>query len=108
MSVGGVNMNGAAPAGTPGEGVNPQIRALEQKLQQLTQEKQKAAKAQDSKKSKNLDEQIQQIRRQIAELSRKSGANRTNNAAQTEDAKSILNDANPATAPSGRNLDELV
>lgn len=99
-------MGGSAPSNAAGGSSNSQLRALEQRLQQLTQEKQKAVKAQNSEQAKKLDVQIQEIRRQIAELSGKeNSAKPAENQDQNQEQAKL--EKNP-TDPSGRKLDELV
>ena len=73
MNISGISPSASpAPANTnsPAGGADSQIKALEQKLQQLTKEKGKAVKAKDEDKAKKIEEQIQEIKKQIAELKR--------------------------------------
>ena len=66
----GVNAVGAGipvTAGSFGGGDDFRIKALEQKLQQLNQEKKKAVQNKDEEKVKKLEEQIENVKRQRSE-----------------------------------------
>ena len=58
-------------AGFSGGGSNPRLKALEQKLQQLTQEKKKAEEIKDEDNVRSLEQQIQNVKRQIEQLKKK-------------------------------------
>ncbi len=103
MNIKGVNMGGAPQAKMPDDSGNAQARALEQQLQQLTQEKKVAMKAQNNEKAKRLENQIQQIRKQLAQLNSK--ASKPERARESSQQTQV--EKNP-TDPSGRKLDELV
>lgn len=54
-----------------GGGSDVRLKALEQKLLQLNQEKEKAIRNKDEEKVKKIEQQIENVRRQIEQLKRK-------------------------------------
>jgi len=54
-----------------GGGGDSRLKALEQKLQKLNQEKEKAVRNHDEEKVKKLEQQIENVKRQIEQLKRK-------------------------------------
>ena len=58
--------NGAVPKGAGGD--NPQIKALEQKLQRLNKEKKEADQNHDAEKVKELEKEIQAAQQKLERL----------------------------------------
>lgn len=72
MSVNPVNMSPSAVGfGGGAEGGSTRIKALEQKLQKLKEDKQKAVQEKDADKEKKLEKEIQKVEQQIEQLKRK-------------------------------------
>ncbi|MEY8336586.1 hypothetical protein AALB16_00935 [Lachnospiraceae bacterium 62-35] len=70
-----VNATGQNPLATGADlsngSTNPRIKALEQKLQQLNNEKKKAVQEHDEEKAQKLEKEIQELRKQIEQLKQK-------------------------------------
>lgn len=62
------SMNGADFSGG---GSDPRLKALEQKLQKLTQEKKRAVRNKDGEKVKQLEQEIENVKKQIEQLKKK-------------------------------------
>lgn len=75
MSVNGINPNlssaPVSPNAVNGSGKNPQLAALEQKLQRLTNEKKAAIRNKDKEKEQKLEQEIQAVKQQIEQLKKK-------------------------------------
>ncbi|MCI8660968.1 MAG: hypothetical protein HFG54_12130 [Lachnospiraceae bacterium] len=75
MAINGINPSIPASAGAPpnigGSGKNPQLAALEQKLQRLNNEKEKAIRNKDKEKERKLEQEIQAVKQKIAQLKQK-------------------------------------
>ncbi len=106
MNINGINpsaLPNPANANSPAGGADSQIRALEQKLLQLTNEKEKAVEAKDEEKAKKIEKQIQGIKKQIAELKRQE-----NKEDEKEKDRSSVQAEKAKESGMGRYLDESV
>lgn len=74
-----MDINGISPSipaantmgGPQGSGKDPQLSALEQKLNRLTNEKKQAVRNKDKDKERKLEQEIQAVKQQIAQLKQK-------------------------------------